>query len=623
MSTTPLKPEPVSDPPKTDPVPAPGPRHRTRSSLLAHGQPMVWLHGGALVICLCMIVGLLLLVLYQGLPTFWPGEVVQVRLIDGKVYMGEVIRTETYQVPDNALQLVPVEKKMGLAVSAVSLASSPTNGWLVGVTAETLLAAEKKDEIKAILERSNGKAQRRLYRTDNFELTQVHHHLIGDWAVTEETRPEWAVVIERLNNDGRFYGFPRAFLIDGKEVADDPAGSWVEFHAHHDEVLKRLAQREKIEKRDIGAVNARQFAAQLNVRQAELSHGQDSQAYTDALEKQSEVKEWAAREHAELNGQIVALNKDNNRFKLVLTTASGETKVLNLVDICRAYPANQLSFWGKLSVYFARWWEFLSAEPRHANSEGGVFPAIWGTVAMTLLMTVAVVPFGVMAALYLREYAKAGPIISLVRISINNLAGVPSIVFGVFGLGFFCYIVGVRVDQLLFQAYPAHQFGKEGLLWASLTMALLTLPVVIVATEEAVAAVPRSMREGSYACGASKWQTIWRIVLPRAMPGILTGMILAVARGAGEVAPLMLVGATKFAPALPVDDVFPFLHPQRQFMHLGYHIFDLGYHSPDSESAKPMVYTTTLLLIVLIATLNLGAMWIRGRLRKRYMGGQF
>ena len=243
---------------------------------------------------------------------------------------------------------------------------------------------------------------------------------------------------------------------------------------------------------------------------------------------------------------------------------------------------------------------------------------------MTLIMTLMVVPFGVLAALYLREYAKAGPLITAVRIAVNNLAGVPSIVFGVFGLGFFCYVLGGSIDAVFFSAkLPNPTYGKGGLVWASLTLALLTLPVVIVATEEALAAVPRSMREGSYACGASKWQTIRRIVLPRALPGIMTGAILAMARGAGEVAPLMLVGAVKLAPELPVDGVFPFVHPDRSFMHLGFHIYDLGFQSQNSEAAKPMVFTTTLLLIALVALLNLMAIWLRARLRRRFAGSKF
>jgi phosphate transport system permease protein len=245
---------------------------------------------------------------------------------------------------------------------------------------------------------------------------------------------------------------------------------------------------------------------------------------------------------------------------------------------------------------------------------------------MTLVMAILVVPFGVLAALYLREYAAQGWLVSIVRIAVNNLAGVPSIVFGVFGLGFFCYVVGASIDELLFaEKLPNPTYGKGGLVWASFTLALLTLPVVIVATEEALSAVPRSMREGSYACGATKWQTIQRIVLPRAMPGVMTGMILAIARGAGEVAPLMLVGAVKLAPELVVDTStaapFVHLHPERSFMHLGFHIYDLGFQSQNSEAAKPMVYTTTLLLITLIVTLNVMAIWVRGRLKKRYLAG--
>src|SRR6185369_3567686 len=312
------------------------------------------------------------------------------------------------------------------------------------------------------------------------------------------------------------------------------------------------------------------------------------------------------------------------RYGLVLRTGDRKEKRLELADVVRAYPANQLTLTGKLSVYLSRWREFVTDEPREANSEGGVFPAIFGTLAMTLLMSMLVTPFGVLAALHLREYARGGFVVSAVRIAINNLAGVPSIVFGVFGLGFFCYIVGGGIDQVFFsEKLPTPTFGTGGILWASLTLALLTLPVVIVATEEALAAVPNSMREGSYACGASKWQTIRRIVLPRAMPGILTGMILAIARGAGEVAPLMLVGAVKLAPELPVDMVAPFVHLQRSFMHLGFHIYDVGFQSQNSEAAKPMVYTTTLLLILIIATLNLSAIWLRARLRRRFVGSQF
>lgn len=305
-------------------------------------------------------------------------------------------------------------------------------------------------------------------------------------------------------------------------------------------------------------------------------------------------------------------------------TGDGALADLPLATIVRAYPANQLGPGGRLGVYFSRWGEFLTAEPREANSEGGVFPAIFGTVVMTLGMTLLVVPFGVMAALYLREYARQGWLTSMVRISINNLAGVPSIVFGVFGLGFFSYLVGGSIDALFFaDKLPNPTYGTGGIMWASLTLALLTLPVVIVATEEALAAVPTSMREGSFACGATQWQTIRRVVLPRALPGVMTGAILAMARGAGEVAPLMLVGAVKLAPELPVDLHFPFVHPERSFMHLGFHIYDLGFQSQNSEAAKPMVFTTTMLLMAIVLLLNAAAIWFRTRLGRGGSGSKF
>lgn len=243
---------------------------------------------------------------------------------------------------------------------------------------------------------------------------------------------------------------------------------------------------------------------------------------------------------------------------------------------------------------------------------------------MTLMLSVAVTPFGVLAAIYLREYAKQGLFVRAVRIAVNNLAGVPSIVFGVFGLGFLVYFVGGAIDRLFYSKYlPTPTFGTGGILWASLTLALMTVPVVIVATEEALASVPRGVREGSLACGASKWQTILRVVLPASAPGILTGLILAMARGAGEVAPLMMVGVVKLAPSLPIDSIYPFVHLDQKFMHLGFHIYDLGFQSPDSEAARPMVFATTFFLILLVVLLNLGAIWIRERLRRKYATGAF
>ena len=309
---------------------------------------------------------------------------------------------------------------------------------------------------------------------------------------------------------------------------------------------------------------------------------------------------------------------------LTVQIAGGREKELRTLDLYRAYPANRLGFAGRLGIYTHRLWQFLRDGPRESNTEGGIFPAIFGTVMMVIIMSIIVVPLGVLAALYLREYAKQGALVRTVRIAVNNLAGVPSIVFGVFGLGFFVYFVGGTLDQLFFSAaLPTPTYGTGGILWASLTLALLTVPVVIVASEEALAAVPRSMREASVAMGATKLQTILKVVLPAAAPGILTGLILAMARGAGEVAPLMLTGVVKLAPELPLDGFFPFFHLDRKFMHLGFHIYDVGFQSPNVEAAKPMVYTTTILLLVMVVLLNLAAIVVRNRLREKYKTGAF
>lgn len=481
-------------------------RPRLRTSLAAHGEPLIWIAGGALVLALAMIAALVGVVLVQGFSTFWPTSVWRMELGDGTLAMGEITRTE--RIPASA-------------VASDAAAAAKSAAW------------------------------RRQLRTGNFDVSGTHFQWIDDAQVRAVAAPEWAVVLERTEW-GRFYGFPDQLLVDGQPVAQGPAETWQAFQA----------------------------------RRAAVDGGENA--------------------------------------ALVLKTVAGQTKEVPLASIVHAYPANRLSLREKFGIYAARWREFLTADPREANSEGGVFPAIFGTVTMTLLMTLGVVPFGVLAALYLREYAKNGWIVTAVRVAVNNLAGVPSIVFGVFGLGFFCYLVGGTVDQVLFaERLPNPTYGTGGILWASLTLALLTLPVVIVASEEALAAVPNSMREGSYACGASKWQTIWRIVLPRALPGIMTGTILAMARGAGEVAPLMLVGAVKLAPNLPLDGAFPYLHPERSFMHLGFHIYDLAFQNQNSEAARPMVFTTTLLLIAIVATLNVLAVWLRTRLRRRFQHGQF
>jgi len=322
-------------------------------------------------------------------------------------------------------------------------------------------------------------------------------------------------------------------------------------------------------------------------------------------------------EWGNLYGFVVKARADG---ALVMQTAAGARTDVPTAAIVRTVRPNALGVWGKLGVYASRVREFLIDDPRESNTEGGIFPAIFGTVMMVFLMSFAVLPLGVLAALYLREYARQGPLVRAVRIAVNNLAGVPSIVFGVFGLGFFVYFVGGSIDRMFFaDALPTPTFGTGGILWAALTLALLTVPVVIVATEEGLAAVPRGVREGSFALGATKIETIVRDVLPAAAPGILTGMILAMARAAGEVAPLMIVGMVKLAPALPVDGTAPFVHLERKFMHLGFHIYDVGFQSPNVEATKPLVFATALLLIAVVTVMNLAAILLRNRLRRKYV----
>jgi phosphate transport system permease protein len=417
-------------------------------------------------------------------------------------------------------------------------------------------------------------------------------------------------------------------------VAEGALATWNAFEREHPAVRRRWREAVHLDRHDRGRMQRELRAARLAVVQAGLDAGPSapgsgavSASQAAAVAAEQEVIARVGRQSAVLDEQTGRLRSANEGWGLEVETADGTRKLLPLESIVRACQPNRLTMAGKFGVYASRWREFLGDDPREANSAGGVFPAIWGTVAMTLIMALLVAPFGVLAALYLREYASRGPVTTAVRIAINNLAGVPSIVYGAFGLGFFCYGLGGGIDELFFRASLVADkqptFGTGGLLWASLTLALLTLPVVIVATEEALSAVPNSMREGSYACGAGKWQTIRRIVLPRALPGIMTGLILAMARGAGEVAPLMLVGVKKLALDLPIDGTFPFVHPEREFMHLAYLIYDVGFQSPNSQAAKPMVFTITFLLVTIIALLNLAAIWIRSRLKRRYVSQQF
>ncbi|MEW6536771.1 MAG: phosphate ABC transporter permease PstA [Candidatus Auribacterota bacterium] len=565
-------------------------RQRAKASLFAQGEPMIWLTGGGLVVSLMMIAGLMTLIVINGINTLWPKPVDLFVTYDNKPYMGEITRVEHFNPAKSELHQHQ-EKFNSDAV--------------------------------AYFEKHNGIAKRMLVRTGNFDLSGEHYNWVNEYDVREHTTPMQACVVERTSW-GRFYGFPSAFLYNGEVIAQDDKQIWETFNKHHKEVRKRWRTQRKLETHEIGKINFYEEKERLKLREKELKLGIESEQWN---KQNDHFKSFHARSQSayeDIRTEINSLKEENDKYKIRFTTADNKEKIIPLADIVRMYPANSLTFFDRMNIYLSRWHEFLFDEPREANSEGGVFPAIFGTVVMTVIMSLAVVPFGVMAALYLREYAKGGLVVSTIRISINNLAGVPSIVFGVFGLGFFCYMVGASIDDIFFAArLPNPTFGKGGILWASMTLALMTLPVVIVATEEALSAVPNSMREGSYACGAGKWQTIWRIVLPRAMPGIMTGMILAMARGAGEVAPLMLVGAVKLAPELPVDGMFPFVHLERSFMHLGFHIYDLGFQSQNSEAAKPMVFTTTLLLITIVFVLNMLAVKLRRKLRKKFVSAKF
>jgi phosphate transport system permease protein len=555
------------------------------SDLRARGEPFTWALGGALALGCIMIAGFLLLVLWNGAVTFLPKPIVAVTLTDGAITAGEPTRSELYRP-----------------------------------TAETV--AKLAPELQQVIRDNDGFASRTLFRVGNYDLYNEDFRWVSDFEIVKSETPvdllfaervEWGPLVARLTS----------IMIDGQAIGVSGVRD-ARFTAAHAAARANRARLAAIEKHEIGEINHELESLRLAARKVELDEGRDSPAFAAAQRTLDERSRILQDEYKRLADEVATLRAANDRQTVTFVEIGGREKAMPLDAIVRVYPANDIGFLDKVGIYLSRWWEFISEEPREANTEGGILPAIFGTAAMTLLMVIAVAPFGVITALYLREYAKQGRLVSIVRISVNNLAGVPSIVYGVFGLGFFAYVLGGSIDQLFYaERLPNPTFGTGGLLWASFTLALLTVPVVIVATEEALTAVPRSMREGSLACGASKWQTIKYIVLPRALPGIMTGIILAMARGAGEVAPLMLVGVVKLAPELPIDGYFPFVHLERSFMHLGFHIFDVGFQSRNSEAGKPMVFVTTMLLIGLIFVMNLTAILVRNRLKRKFVGSQF
>jgi len=539
------------------------------------GAPGVWISGGSVAIAVIMTIGLLAVIAVRGLGHFWPADLVQASYnVPGQpaqVVVGEVVQKE--EVPRARL------KGAGLPV--------PDDG--PEFMTRELIKVGNRD--------LNGS-----------DFTWV----VGEW-LADEQRPAELIALER-REWGNFYGYLVSVKENGKVVAEGPA-AWAELQSRLARADKLASDLQTLEKKDIGAINHGLERLRLHSRKLELEGKLDATAQADIESERAELN----NRYKAIEERLGNLHRDFARDSMVARDGNGREVEINLSKIVHAYQPNGMGLFTKLGVYFAKVWEFLSDDPREANTEGGIFPAIFGTVMMTLIMAVIVTPFGVLAAVYLREYARQGPVTRLIRIAVNNLAGVPAIVYGVFGLGFFVYVLGGSLDRLFFpEALPAPTLGTPGLLWASLTLALLAVPVVIVATEEGLARIPRTVREGSLALGATKAETLWKIVLPMASPAMMTGMILAVARAAGEVAPLMLVGVVKLAPSLPVDGNYPYLHLDQKIMHLGFHIYDVGFQSPNVEAARPLVYATALLLVLVIATLNLSAVWIRNHLREKY-----
>ncbi|NQZ52721.1 MAG: phosphate ABC transporter permease PstA [Piscirickettsiaceae bacterium] len=549
------------------------------SSWVKSGSPWVWLNAGAVSISLVMVLGLLGLIAVRGLSHFWPADIMEV----------------SYTEPNQQTQLLI--------------------GELIEV--ETIPAAQLK-RVGVDLPEGQESADRLLIKVGNRDHFGMDFRWVNEPWLGEAHYPKELLSIER-REWGRFYGRLIEVKQQDEVVASGDHG--------YEELQRRLvrsndliADIKHLEYKVIGKINHSMESIRLDKRQLELNDvAESSYKYTElATEKQQ-----LDVEYSELQKQLSILYAALNRDRMIVKISNGNEVEIPLAKVVLIHRPNAMGIFEKIGFYGHAVWDFVSSDPREANTEGGVFPAIFGTIMMVMIMAVLVTPFGVIAAVYLKEYAKQGPLIRLIRIAVNNLAGVPSIVYGVFGLGFFVYFLGGNIDELFFQAsLPSPTFGTPGLMWASLTLAILTVPVVIVATEEGLSRIPRAIREGSLALGATKAETLWRTVLPMAAPAMMTGLILAVARAAGEVAPLMMVGVVKLAPALAVDNLAPYLHLDRQFMHLGFHIYDVGFQSPNVEAARPLVYATAILLVLIIIGLNLVAIHIRNRLRETYKASE-
>lgn len=543
------------------------------------GTPWIWLNGGAVAVCMVMVVGLLGLIAVRGFGHFWAADVAEIDIVnpqDGsrQFVLGEIVRSQQ--------------------ISAV-VARDAGNQVPEGIDLLT----------------------RYLIKQGNRDQTGKDFVWYTEVGMQPFRYPENVVVIERREL-GNFYGYPVKLAQDGEETTADSERFWDSLQASVDRSVVLHDEIKAIERRRIGRINTDIERLRLDARSLQLR----SVTGDERLQEESRIEQRQAELQAEygvLRQELDLLYDATRRDSLRMRMDNGDEVDISFATIVRVTTPNAMSVGAKMGQYLVRLWEFLTHDPREANTEGGIFPAIFGTVTMVLVMSIIVTPFGILAAIYLREYAPQNLMTRIIRISVYNLAGVPSIVYGVFGLGFFVYFLGGSIDQMLYQAkLPAPTFGTPGLFWASLTLALLTLPIVIVSTEEGLARIPTTIRQGSLALGATKSETLWKVVVPLATPAMMTGLILAIARAAGEVAPLMLVGVVKLAPTLPVDGVFPYIHLERKIMHLGFHIYDVGFQSPNVEAARPLVYATALVLVFLIIVLNLSAIAIRNRLRERY-----
>lgn len=536
------------------------------------GAPWIWLTGGAVSISLISVLGLLLFIGWRGLIYFWPAPLYQWESDSGDVLVGQIYATNwvsTHQLAD-AEQTLPPEVMEQDRVKRYSIKIG--NRDLYGLDFVSLLETELGNQV---------------------------------------SNPKELAVIERTRG-GDFFGKIVAFHTTHGVVTEDIATTL------RLELIKAASIRVQIT--ELIDRNIKQLTQEYEkIRLKKRSERLNGLLTPEALERYTEQKLIIEQQLAQSEVELDSLRLLLTNQYLVVEDMQGQQETLSINRVLDFWYPNQMTLLDKIAHWFGQGWKFLTDNPRESNSEGGVFPAIFGTVLLVLIMSIVVMPLGVLVAVYLHEYAKNNLLTRMIRVGVINLAGVPSIVYGVFGLGFFVYTIGGSLDALLYtERLPAPTFGTPGLLWSSLTLALLTLPVVIVATEEGLNRIPVSARHGSLALGATQFETLWRIVLPMASPAIITGLILAVARAAGEVAPLMLVGVVKLTSNLPIDSQFPFLHLERKFMHLGFHIYDLGFQTANIEAARPLVYATSFLLVTVVIGLNLTAIAIRNNLREKY-----